>query len=435
MLSARSITLNNGLQVVTVPQPHLHSATACFTVRCGSRHETPEQWGLSHLLEHMLFRGCARYPNGRALAHVFERAGGSLSAATWRDHTSYTSPLHPTHLKPVLAALADMMITPHFNGLELERVIVEEELQSDLDEHGADIDISNLSRAAIWRDHPMGRRITGALATLQGFTLEQVRQHHRTHYVGSNAVLCVAGRINPAEVEALAADLFGPMPLGKPAGDGPAPAFNPPTPLLAQTCSGSQIALQLSFQAPPDTHADFCAAALLASILDDGMTSRLPHALCEQRGLVYELTSGLDCYADGGLYDIEMLVAPRRAASALQATLEEIDRLVRGGVTQEELEAARQRHLHELEFRVDSPEELAQQFGVSSLFNRDYQIDAEIDRLQKVSVADLSRVAMRIFCAGTHHATLRGPLQRADMPGIAALLKDLRGGTLSATTG
>lgn len=435
MLSSRSITLSNGLQVITVPQPHLHSATACFTVRCGSRHEAAHEWGLTHLLEHMLFRGSARYPDGRALAHVFERAGGSLAAATWRDHTSYTSVLHPSHLKPVLAALADMAITPHFGGLDIERGVVEEELQSDLNEHGSDVDLSNLSRAAIWRDHPMGRRITGSLATLERFTLDQLRQHHSRHYVGSNAVLCVAGRVEAAEVEALATDLFGPMPMGSPAADGPAPAFAPESSLLAQPAGGSQVGLQVSFQAPPDTHEDFCAAALLANILDDGMTSRLPYALCEKRGLVYELTSGLDCYADCGVYDIEMLVAPRRAAAALEATLGEIERLVRHGITAQELEAVRQRHLHELEFRVDSPEELAQQFGVSSLFNRQYQIDAEIERLQKVSLADLSRVAARIFCASTHHTTLRGPLQRADMPRIIAMLKDLQGGSYFATTG
>src|SRR5207302_2027016 len=105
MLEHSSTQLENGLQVVTVEQPHLHSATVSLSVRCGSRHETPEQWGLSHLVEHMLFRGSKSFPSARELAQVFERSGGTLQASTWRDHTNFSISLHPSHLRPVMGAL------------------------------------------------------------------------------------------------------------------------------------------------------------------------------------------------------------------------------------------------------------------------------------------------------------------------------------------
>jgi predicted Zn-dependent peptidase len=302
---------------------------------------------------------------------------------------------------------------------------VEAELQSELDEAGHDTDLSNLSRDRIWDPHPMGRRITGSVDVLNTFTVEWLKIHHANHYVGSNMVVCLAGCLDPANIHGIAADFFGPMRSGAMTLDGQAPRFAPKRSLLVQDRPGSQLSVQLSFAAPPDTHQDFCAAALLASILDDGMGSRLPHALCERRGLIYELTSGLDCYSDCGVYDIELQVAPQRAAGAIAATLEVLKELLSGGISAQELEAVRQRHLHELEFRVDSTDEMAQQFAVSSLFNKRYCIDDEVQRLQAVTTADLSRVARRLFDAGQIHTTLQGPVKRADMPRIEDLVTQL----------
>ena len=418
MVSYRSTRLANGLRVITVEQPHLHSATATVMVGCGSRHERAGEWGLSHLLEHMLFRGSKHFANGRQLAHVFERAGGALQAATWRDHTSYTTSLHPSHLKTVLAALADMVVSPLLHELDLERNIVEEELQAELDEYGEDIDLGNVSRSSIWRKHPMGRRIIGTIDGLRAHTAADLRAYHGRHYNAHNAVICVAGRVQADHVEALIEDFFGPMPGGSKTVDGPAPRFAPSETLTSRRLPGSQVGLQLTFGALPDTHADFVALTLLSSILDDGLTSRLPHALCEREGLVYELSSGLDCYADCGLYDIEMQLAPGRASRAVATTLQVLRHLCREGITASELEAARQRHLHELEFRVDSTEELAQHFAVDALFDRRRSLEDDVRRLQAVGPADVQRVAHTLFSSGKVHGTLLGPVDRADMEAI-----------------
>ncbi|HET6344672.1 MAG TPA: pitrilysin family protein [Myxococcota bacterium] len=418
--------------MVTVEQPHLHSATASLSVRCGSRHEADTQWGLSHLLEHMLFRGSKKFPSARALAEVFERSGGSLQASTWRDHTNLSVTMHPSHLRAVLDALADLVVSPRFEGLEVERNIVEEELQGDLDEAGQDTDLNNVSRASVWRGHPMGRRITGSLESLRAFKLTDVRRHHANHYVGRNAVLCVAGRVDGLQVEDLASRVFAPLPAGRRVNDGEAARFAPGSHLHVRPREGSQVAIQLTFEALPDVHPDFPALNLLSNVLDDGMTSRLQHALCEQRGLVYELSTGLDCYADCGLYDIEMKVAPRRAATAIAATFDALQGLCVGGVTAAELEMARERSLHALEFRIDSPEELAQEYAASTLFTGTRPLQEEAARLQSVTAQDLDRVAKKLFQSGRVHATLLGPVERANMRRIEKLLdafacvKDLR---------
>lgn len=422
MIAHQSTQLENGLRVVTVEQPHLHSANVALLVRCGSRHEAPSQWGLSHLVEHMLFRGSRRFPNGRALAHAVERCGGELEASTWRDHTCLSTPLHPSRLEPVLQVLGSMVTEPEFAGLDVERTIVEEELQGDLDESGADTDLNNVSRATIWRDHPMGRRITGSLETLHAFGDDDVRAHHGNHYVGHNAVLCVAGRVNAAEVHALAAEAFGSMPAGARVHDGTPARFAPGSRLFCRQREGSQLAVQLTFEALPDAHADFAALTLLTGILDDGMGSRLQQALCERDGLVYELNTGLDCYADCGLYDIEMKVAPRRAATAVAATLDVVEALCSRGIGDEELEMARERCLHALEFRIDSTEDVSQDYGVHTLFDRAPSIAAQVRLLQAVEACDVMRVAREMFLRGRMHATLLGPLQRANMGRIEKLI-------------
>lgn len=423
MVAHARAKLDNGLDIVAVEQPYLHSTDVAYFVRCGSRHESANQWGLSHLLEHMLFRGSAKYPGSLALAQALERNGGSLNASTWRDHTRLSGTVQPARLRAFLDVLSDMIQRPRFDDLEVERAIVAEELQSDLDDAGSDVDINNISRAAIWSGHPMGRRIAGSPETLRAFGENDVREHHARHYVGPNAVLCIAGRSKAAEVIEMAAEAFAAMPSGAPAADGEAARFVPGSRITARQAEGSQLHVQLCFEALPDLHADFIALQLLTRVLDDGIGSRLQQAVCEKRGLVYELTTGLDCYADCGLYDIEMRVAPRRAASAIAATLEALQRLCDEGVNDEELASVRERSLHELECRVDSTSEMATHFGAATLFGAPASLEEEARQLLAVEPADVQRVAQRLFAASKVHATLLGPVERANMKRIEALIE------------
>ena len=415
MLSYHNLHLNNGLRVITVEQPHLHSASISLYVRSGSRYETAAEWGLSHLVEHMLFRGSQKFPDGRLLAEAFERAGGTLEASTWRDHTSIATPLHPSCLGPVLTALADMVLHPLFLDLDIERRVVAEELQGDLDENGEDVCPHNLSRASIWHQHAMGRRVGGSLATLESFSSDDVTRHHAKHYVGQNMVLCVAGRVKHQDVARLASDLFGALPQGQRIEDGGPALFAPQSRLVTRELRGAQLAVQLTFESLPYGHPDFTALELLTRVLDNGMSSRLHQAVCERQGLVYELSTGLDCYTDCGLYDVALKAAPRHAASAVETVLQTLRELCERGISDEELEQVRRQSLHELEFRVDSSVDLSDQYGCGALFGHTDTLESEAAHLQHVSNADVIRVARTMFSNGQPHATLVGPVQRANM--------------------
>ncbi|MEL6546752.1 MAG: pitrilysin family protein, partial [Myxococcota bacterium] len=300
--------------------------------------------------------------------------------------------------------------------------IVEEEIQGELDEHGEDVDLNNLSRASIWQGHPMGRRITGSVASLARLNEEDLRRHHQRYYVASNAVLCVSGRVCSDQVFAMAEKAFRGISAGCPASDGDAARFSPDSRLALQDGDSSQASIALSFESYPDPHDRFAALELLTRILDDGLGSRLHQNVIERRGLVYELATGLDCYADCGVYDIELTVAPRRAVTAVAVTLETLEELCERGVPPEELDVVRHRCLHELEYALDSASELSSHFGSAALFRRVEPLAVHAEKLKGVTPGDILQVARDVFHSGRLHGTIIGPLERTPIDRIRVLL-------------
>src|SRR5689334_18201877 len=151
--------LGNGLRVVTVELPHLHSASVVMYARVGSRYESPADNGLSHFLEHMLFRGTERLPDAFLLNHAIEALGGTLYAETGRDYSLYQISLHPETLVDGIRLFGEIFCTPSFSDLEVERRIILEEMLEDDDEDGRLINIDDIARATVWPDHPLGYRI------------------------------------------------------------------------------------------------------------------------------------------------------------------------------------------------------------------------------------------------------------------------------------
>lgn len=410
--------LPNGLPLVTTSQPQLHGICIALAVRTGGRDDTPRTWGLSHFVEHMMFRGSAAYPDAAALVAPFEQGGSTLQAETWRDHTLFWAVVHPKHLEAALAALGDMMARPRFDDIELERSLVQAELAIDIDEDGQDTDIGALSRSAIFGPHGMGRRIVGSPASLAGLSQSDVRRRHKRAYVGRNMALSIAGPITPARAHKLALKHFAALPEGA-----PLPLGRPPTfrrgPVVTCPQPVSQTTLQLTFAALPDGHEDFTALSLLVALLDDGMGTRLHRALSERSGLVYAFSTGLDCYGDCGLYDIEMQVSPERVQAALQETLAVLRAVADGGVTAQELGLAQERALMAMELGQDSVEDLAQEAAVDVLFGRPAP-KSHRAAIMRTTVADIARLARAMFVQAARRITVLGAMDGLDTKALAA---------------
>src|ERR1700729_3753784 len=159
MLTHHDLKLPNGLEVVIVPMPGVHRAVASLYLRVGSRFEGPEDNGISHFLEHMVFRGTPSLSSAHDQALAFERLGATLYAATHVDHGVMSVTVPPTNLTRVLGLLAEVAVAPRFTDIEVERGIVREEILEDLDDEGRDVDADNIGRALIYDKHPLGYTI------------------------------------------------------------------------------------------------------------------------------------------------------------------------------------------------------------------------------------------------------------------------------------
>ena len=197
--------LSNGLAGHRRDAPPAHrrlSASTCALARATRRRETN---GLSHFVEHMLFRGSSQFPDSFALNRAIEELGGTLYAETGRDYSLYQIPLQPAALPRGLAILGDLFSTPAFRDIDLERQIILEEILEDLDDRGRNVNVDDLSRLAAWDEHPLGYTITGPLKNVRRFHDADVRRHFERFYGAANMVLCVAGPLRHARASSAGA--------------------------------------------------------------------------------------------------------------------------------------------------------------------------------------------------------------------------------------
>ncbi len=363
-------TLANGLKVVVAPQPSLHRAHVALYVRVGSRFESAKENGLSHFLEHMLYRGTPRLPRAHDVNLAFESLGGYLYAATQVDFGVFSVTLPAETLEKTTALFADVMMEPTFTDIELEKEIVCEEILEDLDDEGRQVDADNLSRELIYPDHPLGFTITGDEERVRSFDRTMLKAHHARHYSAANSVLVFSGAIDPVHALDLADKTFSPMPRGQRV-TSPAPVHTQKGPRfeLVENVS-SQTELRVCFRAVADGSEHRAAMDMLMRILDDGMSTRLYHRVCDDKGLCYDTSASYDGYSDDGVLDFAASVQHTRAATVTQEILGLLQDLARTGPTEDELEKARRRHRWDMRAMFDSPEDLGGFYATGILFDR-----------------------------------------------------------------
>ena len=213
---ARRARLDNGLRVVVIPLPHLHTASFGLFLRVGSRYERLEMNGISHLLEHLLFRGCQRFPDVFSFNAAVERVCPGLGAATYRDFGAFDATCAPDRLSELLALVGAMLGAPLLADLELERRVILEEIADEVDERGRDVDVDNVAKRAMFGAQGLGLKIGGDAGVLQRLSEADCRSWFADHYGAANMVLAVAGPIAPDEVVAAARAALGALAPGSP---------------------------------------------------------------------------------------------------------------------------------------------------------------------------------------------------------------------------
>ncbi len=392
-------SIAGGPRIVVIPMPGVHRVVLEANLRIGSRFETPELNGISHFLEHMLFRGTPCHPSAHELILAVEKQGGSLSAGTSVDHGSLTLEAPPDTFESLVPVFADTYQTPILQDLEVERGIVREEILESLDDAGRQIDPDNLTQETCFRGHALGMPITGPLQHLDLFDTTRLRAHHQAHYTAEGTVLAVAGPVDPKRTVNLLAEHFAGLPSGIAPRSTPPPTQTSPRWRYVHHGASSQTALRVVFRAPAESAPNEPATDLLSRILDDGMATRLYHRICDVKGLCYDVAATYEAYADSGILELAGEAAHERAVELLRELLEVARDLRDSGPTAEEVTKAKARYRWQVEEMLDDPADVAEFLGVEHLIGLARSPADRLAQLEAVSLDEIRETAADLFRA------------------------------------
>ncbi len=403
--------LPNGLRVLTSAMPHTRSVSASIYFGAGSRYESPEQAGISHFVEHMLFKGTTKRPRPEDISGVVENVGGIQNAATDRELTVYWCKVAKPHFDEGLDVLLDMVHHSLFDPREIqkERNVILEELNQVQDSPSELAGL--LIDSTVWPEQPLGRDVGGSKETVSGISREMLLSYLHQQYDPANTVVSIAGDVIHGEVVATLERSLGEWRPGAPgafypAEDGPKP---PRMNLLSR--KSEQAHLCLALPGLSSQHRDRYALGLLNVILGEGMTSRLFLEIRERRGLAYDVHSYVSHFLDTGAVTVYAGVDPKNAAATLQAVLDLLLAL-RDTLTEGELNKARELTKGRMLLRMEDTRAVSSWMGGQELLNREVKTVDEITAvIDAVTIEDLRRVAQQLIDKDRLNLAVVGPFR------------------------
>ncbi len=403
--SVRVSTLDNGLRVVSDPMATVETVSVGVWVEAGARHEHPEINGVSHLLEHMAFKGTGRR-SALEIAAEIEDVGGHLNAYTSRESTAYFAKVLKEDTALAVDIIADILQDSVMDAeeLERERSVIIQEINQALDTPD-DVVFDHFQETA-YPDQPIGRPVLGTAELVGAMERDVVIDYMGRHYGVGNMILVGAGRIEHGTLAALAADAFSGL------SSGAAPATEPTRYEggdFRENRDLEQAHVVLGFEGISYEDPDFHAASMLSTILGGGMSSRLFQEVREKRGLAYSVYSFLSCYQDGGLFGIYAGTSERETGQLIPVVADEILK-VRDGVGEDELARARAQIKSSILMSLESTsarcEQLARQMMV---FGRPIPVAEIVAKIEAVDAAAVVAAARRIT-AGKPVLAALGPI-------------------------
>ena len=421
MSGARDIritTLENGLRVVSDPMRTVETASVGVWINTGARDESLEVSGISHLLEHMAFKGTRRR-DAYAIAAEIEAVGGHLNAYTSRENTAYYAKVLKDDVPLALDLLSDILQHSVMDDEELarERAVILQEISQAVDTPD-DIIFDHFQETA-FPDQAMGRPVLGRPGVLRSMDRERVLAYMGAKYAAPSLIVAAAGRVEHDRLVDMVAETFNDLPTAG-ADVRERPQYKGGDYREARELE--QVHLVLGVEGVAYTDDDYYAASILSALLGGGMSSRLFQEVREKRGLAYAISSFLSAYTDTGVFGIYAGTGSEEAAELLPLVMDEIDK-VKADVTAEEVNRARAQLKASLLMGLESTssrcEQVAQQMLV---FGRPIPTEEIVAKVDAVDEAAVTRVAERLF-AGQPTLAAVGPVGKvADFDAIAARL-------------
>lgn len=407
--------------------PHLHSAEMLCYVGVGSRHEGADEGGISHFLEHMLFRGTADYPKSFFLEAAFEAIGGAVNASTDAETTCYHTRFHPDRLDLCAQLFASLLRRPLLPGIEVERRIIMEEALEDYNEQGVEINPDNLTSRLLWPAHPLSQPTIGTRTSLAAIDVAALERHHQRFYTPHNTVIAIAGAIAHTATRQAVTAAFGdwcgePVPRPQPWQEPEKKKRGPE--LVWVHDSDSQVVVQFAFRLPGRSDPRQMDLRVLRRLLTGGGTSRLLLRLREELGLTYSVDAALSLFAESGCLSIDLAVAPENLVAAVREVLIVLAEIRAIAISNAELERLKIGYLFDLDFSQDHTDEMATRYGWGEISGMLRTTEEDRQAVIALSAASLQKTAQDLLLPETLKMAVVGPFAQEDQQEITTILNN-----------
>jgi len=402
----------NGLRLVTCNMPYMHSASVGIWVGAGGRYETNEISGISHFIEHLVFKGTKKR-EGNEISQAIEGLGGMLNAFTGEEYTCYYSKVLSEYFPVTFDVLWDMVMNTYFvdENIEKEKLVVKEEINMYYDLPAQYV--HDLLNEILWPDQPLGKMLIGTVNTIDNLNNDSILAYKNEFYKLNNIVVAVAGKINHDEVKDIVFKYMDDYPLQTkpPAALGVVENQQKPVCLINKKDT-EQVHLAIGVRAFHREHEDKYALKVLNTIFGENMSSRLFQVIREKHGLAYSIHSSIDRFKDTGSLTISAGTEEHKLNKTLELVVQEMNNLKKEPVTEDELDRAKKYLIGQLSMGLEKTMNIMMWLGENILCeDKVTEIDEILNRIKRVTLDDVQRISNVLFQNNRLNLAVIGPVK------------------------
>jgi predicted Zn-dependent peptidase len=401
--------LPNGLIVLTEEMQHIRSVSIGIWIKTGSRDEDLQWNGISHFIEHMVFKG-TKHRSAEEIARQVDSIGGNMDAFTAKECVCFNVKVLDDHLPIAMDVLSDLVLNPVFDGADItrERGVILEEIK--MDEDSPDYLVHEIFTQNFWKDHPLGKPILGTKETVKRFEQPVVLDFYGQRFAPGNLIICAAGNLKHAQFVALVAKHFAQMQPKKNGFHSPQPKIVPRI-IMRNKKALEQVQICVGVPSHPIAHQKRYASYILNTLLGGGMSSRLFQNIRERQGLAYAIYSDLNPYRDTGCLSVYAGTSRESAGKVVQSIVSEFRKLKTETVPPEELRRAKDQLKGSLMLSLESSTARMSNLARQEMyFDRFYTLDELIEKIEGVTAEELKELAEQFFHTDSIAVTVLGNL-------------------------